>query len=195
MTRTQTLIQAQKFGISFVEARYLRVKYIVNRITEIEPLCLGIKFLLDMAEESKKKIREISDPYDPARITCQESILEAEAAKKRHWVTMQELGVLERELKEWRRPLPVYVLTKIDWGKIRQYPCTDLLGKPAKMAKNEWVYHAPHRIDRKPSFWVNRDKNVWHDWATDQGGDVIDLYILLYGGTVGEAGRAISKLV
>jgi hypothetical protein len=43
------------------------------------------------------------------------------------------------------------------------------------------LYRSPFRGDRHPSFSVSVVKNVWQDYATGTGGNVIDLAILLNG--------------
>lgn len=43
------------------------------------------------------------------------------------------------------------------------------------------LYRSPFRDDRHPSFSVSVTKNVWHDYAIGDGGNVIDLAIILNG--------------
>lgn len=43
-------------------------------------------------------------------------------------------------------------------------------GKPAKSCRCPW------REDRKPSFSVNADGTLWHDFATDEAGDAVDFF-------------------
>ena len=47
---------------------------------------------------------------------------------------------------------------------------------------SQWMYHSPLRPDNNASFSVSVRKNLWHDYGTDQGGNVIDLAIALNGG-------------
>jgi DNA primase len=41
------------------------------------------------------------------------------------------------------------------------------------------MYHCPYREDRNASFKVDYNKNVWHDFGTNEGGSIIDLVIRL----------------
>ena len=43
------------------------------------------------------------------------------------------------------------------------------------------MYHSPLRPDRNASFSVSTRKNLWMDFGTSQGGNVIDLAIALKG--------------
>ena len=43
------------------------------------------------------------------------------------------------------------------------------------------MYRSPLRADSNASFSVSLDKNLWYDFGTSQGGNVIDLAILLNG--------------
>lgn len=45
----------------------------------------------------------------------------------------------------------------------------------------QWMYRSPLRADSNASFSVSLDKNLWYDFGTSQGGNVIDLAILLNG--------------
>lgn len=62
---------------------------------------------------------------------------------------------------------------------------------------DEWVAVNPTRGDKKAgSFSINTKTGVWSDFATGEvGGDVIDLYRYLYGGTLLDAGREVGGLV
>lgn len=41
-------------------------------------------------------------------------------------------------------------------------------------SKGLW-FHAPYRSERKPSFHVNPQKNLWYDFGTGAGGDIFSL--------------------
>ena len=43
------------------------------------------------------------------------------------------------------------------------------------------MYHSPLRPDKNASFSVSTRKNLWMDFGTSQGGNVIDLAIALKG--------------
>ena len=51
---------------------------------------------------------------------------------------------------------------------------------PAKEITVSAWYHAPYREDENPSFKVNKNRNVWYDFATAKSGDIIDLAVLVY---------------
>lgn len=74
---------------------------------------------------------------------------------------------------------------KID--EIKNIPIVELLThlgfQPAYRTGGgrQWVYHSPFRPDGKASFSVSVPKNVWQDFGTSEGGNVIDLAIALNG--------------
>ncbi len=71
--------------------------------------------------------------------------------------------------------------------ELKEIPITDLLThlghKPASRAKGgrQWFYHSPLREDNNASFCVSSDKNIWYDFGTSRGGNVIDLARALNG--------------
>ena len=46
---------------------------------------------------------------------------------------------------------------------------------------SQLMYHSPLRPDKNASFSVSTQKNLWMDFGTSQGGNVIDLAIALKG--------------
>lgn len=52
--------------------------------------------------------------------------------------------------------------------------------RPAKETAVSAWYHAPYREDENPSFKVNKNRNIWYDFATAKSGDIIDLAVLVY---------------
>jgi DNA primase len=47
--------------------------------------------------------------------------------------------------------------------------------EPVKI-KGKWItYYSPIRSDENPSFFVDTDKNIWHDKGTGQSGDIVNL--------------------
>jgi|JFJP01.1.fsa_nt_gi hypothetical protein len=52
--------------------------------------------------------------------------------------------------------------------------------EPVRKNGNQWLYHSPFHQDNKPSFSVNVEDNLWRDFATGTGGDLIDLVKLLH---------------
>ena len=71
--------------------------------------------------------------------------------------------------------------------ELKEIPITDLLThlghKPVSRAKGgrQWFYHSPLREDNNASFCVSSDKNLWYDFGTSRGGNVIDLARALNG--------------
>ena len=71
--------------------------------------------------------------------------------------------------------------------ELKEIPITDLLThlgqKPVSRAKGgrQWFYHSPLREDNNASFCVSSDKNLWFDFGTSRGGNVIDLAKALNG--------------
>ena len=70
---------------------------------------------------------------------------------------------------------------------LKEIPITDLLThlghRPASRGKGgrQWFYHSPLREDNNASFCVSSDKNLWYDFGTSRGGNVIDLARALIG--------------
>jgi hypothetical protein len=66
-----------------------------------------------------------------------------------------------------------------------------------KRVGDEWVARNPTRADNKPgSFSVNMRTGVWSDFATGEtGGDMIDLYVYLNGGTNIQAKDALADML
>lgn len=70
---------------------------------------------------------------------------------------------------------------------LKEIPITDLLThlghRPVSRAKGgrQWFYHSPLREDNNASFCVSSDKNLWFDFGTSRGGNVIDLAKALNG--------------
>ena len=52
--------------------------------------------------------------------------------------------------------------------------------RPTKETTVSAWYHAPYREDEDPSFKVNKNRNIWYDFATAKSGDIIDLAVLVY---------------
>ena len=71
--------------------------------------------------------------------------------------------------------------------ELKEIPITDLLThlghQPVSRAKGgrQWFYHSPLREDKNASFCVSSDKNLWYDFGTSRGGNVIDLARALNG--------------
>ena len=59
--------------------------------------------------------------------------------------------------------------------------------KPARKTPTYAVYRSPLREEVHPSFKVDREKNLWIDYAEGRGGSIIDLCIRLEGCTLSEA--------
>ena len=72
--------------------------------------------------------------------------------------------------------------------ELRRIPIVELLAllgyEPAYRTGGEkqWVYHSPLRNDNTPSFFVTISKNLWLDFGSSEGGNVIDLAIAINGG-------------
>ena len=72
--------------------------------------------------------------------------------------------------------------------ELKEIPITDLLThlghRPVSRGKGgrQWFYHSPLREDGNASFCVSSDKNLWYDFGTGQGGNVIDFAKAMNGG-------------
>lgn len=58
--------------------------------------------------------------------------------------------------------------------------------EPKKIYRADYWYLSPLRIEKTPSFKINRIKNCWYDFGIDKGGNIIDFAILYHDCTVGE---------
>jgi len=56
--------------------------------------------------------------------------------------------------------------------------------EPQKISGNHYWYYSPFRDERTPSFKVNRKLNRWFDFAEGKGGNLVDLGMILHGGSV-----------
>lgn len=65
--------------------------------------------------------------------------------------------------------------------------------QPVKYAGVELVYFSPKQDERTPSFLVNPEKNVFHDFSTDERGDVIRLVQYLTGCSFIQAVQILQK--
>lgn len=52
--------------------------------------------------------------------------------------------------------------------------------QPKKMKGTDYWYISPYREERTPSFKVNSNLNVWYDYGTGEGGNIIDLMMKMY---------------
>lgn len=63
--------------------------------------------------------------------------------------------------------------------KMREIPIADFLSAmgihPTKQKGNALWYSAPYRMERRPSFKVDINRNVWFDFGIGKGGDIFDL--------------------
>ena len=55
------------------------------------------------------------------------------------------------------------------------YTCFNYLGKPVRKVANGYLYRCPWRDDKHPSLSVTLNGRGWHDLATGDHGNVIDL--------------------
>lgn len=62
---------------------------------------------------------------------------------------------------------------------MREIPIADFLNAmgihPTKQKGNALWYSAPYRMERRPSFKVDINRNVWFDFGIGKGGDIFDL--------------------
>lgn len=81
---------------------------------------------------------------------------------------------------------------------IREIPLVDFLNhlgyKPVGQDHKGIWYLSPYRSERKPSFHVSPNKNVWYDFGSGEGGDIFTLAAKLIGNTdFVEQARYISE--
>ena len=78
-----------------------------------------------------------------------------------------------------------------DLSAIKRYSIVEYLErkgiKPVRKTPTYAMYRSPLREETHPSFKVDREKNLWIDYAEGRGGSIIDLYMRLEGCTLSEA--------
>ena len=67
----------------------------------------------------------------------------------------------------------------MDARQMREIPIADFLNAmgihPTRQKGNALWYSAPYRMERRPSFKVDINRNVWFDFGIGKGGDIFDL--------------------
>ena len=67
----------------------------------------------------------------------------------------------------------------MDVRQMREIPIADFLStmgiQPTRQKGNSLWYSAPYRMERRPSFKVDVNRNVWFDFGIGKGGDIFDL--------------------
>ena len=67
----------------------------------------------------------------------------------------------------------------MDARQMREIPIADFLNamgiQPSKQKGNALWYSAPYRMEQRPSFKVDINRNVWFDFGIGKGGDIFDL--------------------
>ena len=78
-----------------------------------------------------------------------------------------------------------------DLSLIKRYSIVEYLERkgirPVRKTSTYVMYRSPLREETHPSFKVDREKNLWIDYAEGRGGSIIDLYMRLKGCTLSEA--------
>ena len=82
-------------------------------------------------------------------------------------------------------------MKKEDLSLIKRYSIVEYLERrgirPVRKTPAYAMYRSPLREETHPSFKVDREKNLWIDYAEGRGGSIIDLCIRLEGCTLSEA--------
>lgn len=66
--------------------------------------------------------------------------------------------------------------------------------KPVKTYKQSFLYSAPYREDKNPSFSVSLIKNIWTDLALGKNGDLVDLIKLMYSENTSQALQRLEHM-
>ena len=78
-----------------------------------------------------------------------------------------------------------------DLSLIKRYPIVEYLERrgirPVRKTPAYAMYRSPLREETRPSFKVDREKNLWIDYAEGRGGSIIDLCMRMEGCTFSEA--------
>ena len=64
--------------------------------------------------------------------------------------------------------------------------------RPKKISGNDYWYYSPLRDENKPSFKVNKNKNVWYDHGLGKGGKLVDFVMEFHHTSMSEA---LQKIV
>ena len=84
-----------------------------------------------------------------------------------------------------------------DLSRIKRYPIVEYLErkgiKPVRKTPPYAMYRSPLREETRPSFKVDREKNLWIDYAEGRGGSIIDLCMRMEGCTLSEAIRHLGQ--
>ncbi|HVG16879.1 MAG TPA: toprim domain-containing protein [Chitinophagaceae bacterium] len=64
--------------------------------------------------------------------------------------------------------------------------------EPRNIRNNDYWYLSPLRVEKEPSFKVNRISNVWYDHGLGKGGSLIDFGILYYNLSIKEVVEKLS---
>lgn len=84
-----------------------------------------------------------------------------------------------------------------DLSLIKRYSIVEYLEKkgirPVRRTPAYTMYRSPFREETHPSFKVDREKNLWIDYAEGRGGSIIDLCMRLEGCTLSEAIRRLGQ--
>ena len=82
-------------------------------------------------------------------------------------------------------------MKKEDLSLIKRYSIVEYLERkgirPVRKTSTYVMYRSPLREETHPSFKVDREKNLWIDYAEGRGGSIIDLCMRLEGCTLSEA--------
>jgi hypothetical protein len=174
MTPEFTIAKAKLMNVKLIDAK-------ITRTTHLKERGQDLKNRLNTA---------VSLYWSETSLVGQELLLERVILPH-----SQQLHETKKELEAWSKSVKTINMKTLDWDRASQYPCTDLLGQPVRKHGAEWIYHSPHREDKKPSFSVNIQKNIWHDWGSNEGGNVFDLYMLIHNTTKVEACKQILAML
>ncbi|GAB3427964.1 toprim domain-containing protein [Niabella aquatica] len=65
--------------------------------------------------------------------------------------------------------------------------------EPAKVRGENYWYYSPLRIEKTPSFKVNRRRNQWYDFGEGKGGNLLDFILLYENVSISEALRRLER--
>ena len=124
---------------------------------------------------------------------CDGSV-QATATAKSHRTSARG-GSLQASLKSRHRPdpTPQEIKERLQMWQIESI-CRVWL-PDGKRRGNWWMARCPWRDDRKPSLGVSMTTGNWRDFATSEGGDVIDLSMRLFGDSFTQTVREFAELL
>ena len=90
-------------------------------------------------------------------------------------------------------------MNKLSCKKARELDLVQLLKslghEPASVRNQDYWFKSPFRTERTASFKVNRNRNLWFDFAEGIGGDLIDFGVRYFNVYYGDTGPVKTEYI